>query len=133
MSVKDGDSIVVHAVIKKTPKNIIVRLYGIDAPELSQDYGKQAKVYMVRLALHKHAVVQPIARDVYGRLVSVVRVDDRVLNEEMLSAGDAWWYQHYAPDEGHYRDLEHDARGHHRGLWADKNPEPPWQYRREHE
>jgi hypothetical protein len=32
---------------------------------------------------------------------------------------------------GKFTDAEREARERHRGLWADENPVPPWEWRRE--
>ena len=42
----------------------------------------------------------------------------------------AWWYRSYAPKSGALERAEADAQKERRGLWRDKNPEPPWEFRR---
>ena len=69
--------------------------------------------------------------DRYGRTVGeVILPDGRVLNHELVRAGLAWWYRRYAPDDKTLEQLERGARGANRGLWADPNPVPPWEWRR---
>ncbi len=68
-------------------------------------------------------------RDRYGRTVGVVLLPDgRSLNHELVRAGLAWMYRRYTNDES-LSDLEEEARVARRGLWADRNPIPPWEWR----
>jgi len=69
--------------------------------------------------------------DRYGRTVGeVVLPDGRSLNRELVRAGLAWWYQHYAPHDQDLERLEQQARAARRDLWADKDPVAPWEWRR---
>ena|SRR5580692_9081798 len=54
---------------------------------------------------------------------------DRFINMEMVSDGFAWRYPQY-DKPGEFTAAEADAREHQRGLWADPNPMPPWEWRR---
>ena len=70
-------------------------------------------------------------RDRYGRTVGEVLLPDgRSLNRELVRAEFAWWYRRYAPDDETLDQLEHEARGTQRGLWADPHAVPPWEWRR---
>ncbi|HPG42173.1 MAG TPA: hypothetical protein PLI87_22500, partial [bacterium] len=44
-------------------------------------------------------------------------------------AGYAWHFKKYSKDEG-LAALEQDARKAGKGLWADKNPIAPWEFRK---
>ena len=69
--------------------------------------------------------------DRYGRIVAdIVLSDGRMLNQELVRSGNAWWYSQYAPGDADLKALEADAREHHRGLWAASNPLPPWEWRK---
>jgi endonuclease YncB( thermonuclease family) len=70
--------------------------------------------------------------DRYKRTVAeIILPDGRNLNQELVRAGLAWWYQRYARRETVLRDLERDARAAKRGLWADpQGPVPPWEWRK---
>lgn len=48
------------------------------------------------------------------------------LNLELVKAGLAWWYAHYAKHDSRLADAEAEARKGRRGLWSDPNPVPPW-------
>jgi len=53
----------------------------------------------------------------------------------MVGEGMAWWYRAYAneqsaEDQKAYESAEDLARTARRGLWQDKSPIPPWEWRR---
>jgi endonuclease YncB( thermonuclease family) len=124
--VRDGDSIVVLS----GGVGIEVRLDGIDCPELGQAFGKRAKGYTSELAFGRAVRLAGKGRDDYGReLAEVFLPDGRSLNRELVAAGFAWWFRRHSTDRV-LESLEREARTARRGLWADPNPVPPWDYRK---
>lgn len=127
VAVLDGDTI----EVMEQGKAVRIRLYGVDAPEKSQPYGMQAKKFTSEQCFGKTVTLKVKDRDRYGRTVSeVILPDGRSLNRELVRNGYAWWYRQYSRDPS-LGELEEEARRAHRGLWADKSPEPPWEYRKE--
>jgi len=93
--------------------------------------GTRAKQLTSELAFGKVVRVEPTDRDQYGRIVAdVILPDGRNLNRELVRAGLAWWYRHYAPHDAELCALEVEARAAQRGLWAEPHPIPPWDWRR---
>jgi endonuclease YncB( thermonuclease family) len=45
--------------------------------------------------------------------------DGRSLNQELVTAGMAWWYRQYAKDDASLATLEAEAKAAKRGLWSD--------------
>jgi endonuclease YncB( thermonuclease family) len=70
-----------------------------------------------------------ITTDKYGRKVCRVEVDGQDLSVELLRAGLAWHYKRYNQEPA-LASLQAEARARKRGLWADPNPIPPWEWRR---
>jgi endonuclease YncB( thermonuclease family) len=124
--VTDGDTLSVAA----NGRTEVVRLEGVDAPEGGQAFGGQARQRLRVLAFSQSATVHARDRDRYGRLVARVVVDGRDLSEAMVKAGLAWCYTQYSADR-QLAALERQAKQQRLGLWADRAPVPPWQYRRE--
>ena len=123
----DGDTI----EIVRDGRTRRARLYGIDCPEGDQRFGEEARAFTQRLVSSARVRIVPRDTDSYGRLVVEVRTaDGKRVSAELVAAGLAWWYRHYAPDDVQLRDLEAQARAAHRGLWADPNPVPPWTWRK---
>jgi endonuclease YncB( thermonuclease family) len=127
VGVSDGDTM----TVLRDQSQVRIRLYGIDCPETGQDFGSRAKQFTADLAFGKVVTVVSRDRDRYGRLVAeVVLSDGRVLNDELVKAGLAWWYRLHAQNIGTLRQLEAGAREAKRGLWSQPNPVPPWEWRR---
>jgi len=102
----DGDTIEV--------RRTRVRLYGVDAPELSQAGGRRARAHMIRLAAGREVAVLPVARDVYGRTVARVMLGPTDLAERMVLDGFAIATRRWCRD---YVEAEEMARDTRQGLW----------------
>jgi hypothetical protein len=79
----------------------------------------------------KQVQIDSQAVDQYGRLVGLILVDGLNVNEEQVLRGMAWEYSHYHRDAS-YRALQSEARQAKRGLWAQYNPQAPWEWRKLH-
>ena len=70
-------------------------------------------------------------RNPHGRtLADVLLPDGTNVNHELVKDGWCWWYRTYAPGNAVLEELEKAARVEKRGLWADPQPVPPWEWRR---
>src|SRR5207302_1746030 len=108
-----------------------IRLCGIDCPEMKQAFGTRAKQFTAHLAFGETVTVEVHDIDRYGRQVAeIILQDGRNSNHEIVRAGFAWWYVQYARNDEELERLEAEARAAKRGLWADKNPMPPWEFRK---
>ena len=107
-----------------------LRMEGIDAPERSQPFGEAAGETLRRTILDKRITVRVTTEDAYGRLVGTAFDENGTdLNAAMVAAGLAWWYRYFS-NAARLEKLETEARAFRRGLWAQENPEAPWNYRR---
>jgi endonuclease YncB( thermonuclease family) len=132
VGIADGDTL---TILDDRKIQYRVRLAGIDAPERSQPFGKASKLSLSGLAFRRTAEVQVTKLDRYGRLVGKVIVDDRDLCREQIRLGYAWLYAHYqgelSPvDRVLYSRAMQEAKAGQRGLWAGRDPQPPWVWRR---
>ena len=127
ISVLDGDTLeVLH---NQHPERI--RLSGIDCPEKGQAFGQRAKHAASALAFGKQVTIQTRGHDKYRRtLADVLLPDGMNLNQELVRQGVCWWYRKYASGDTVLEGLEKDAREGRRGLWADPQPVPPWEWRK---
>ncbi len=124
VGVSDGDSLTL-LVAKKQYK---IRLAGIDCPESSQAFGTKAKQALSAKVFGKTVKVLKTDTDRYGRIVAVVFADGCV-NTQLVREGLAWHYKQYS-DSKTLADAEAQARKDKVGLWADANPQPPWEFRK---
>lgn len=115
MRVIDGDTLVVR--LPGDP--IRVRLHAVDAPEMNQPGGLEAKRALLDMVHNRTVQLRPVKQDRYERLVAVVYRDALEINQEMVRQGHAWAYRRYmsrsAPG---YCAYEAQARDAGRGLWA---------------
>jgi micrococcal nuclease len=124
--VVDGDTLVVQ--LSTGP--IRVRLYGIDAPEHKQSGGRESAAALTSLVSGERVELEPVNQDRYSRMVARVLRGQLDVNAEMIRRGDAWVYRHYLRREDRgWCSLESDARKARRGLWAVREPVPPWDFR----
>jgi len=64
-----------------------VRLFGIDAPELGNCYAAESTAYLSRLLAGKKVQLREPLVDHFGRVVALVYVDGRLINEDMIRHG----------------------------------------------
>jgi endonuclease YncB( thermonuclease family) len=122
--VYDGDTIeVIYARVRTK-----VRLYGIDCPERTQNFGKEARDFTRKMVFKKKVEVTPVSRDRHGNTLAWVALYDRKLNYELLKAGLAWHFDQHAPPRK-LAGLEAEARKNKVGLWREPEPTPPWEFR----
>ena len=123
----DGDTIeVLH---NQHPERI--RLSGIDCPEKGQAFGKRAKQAASELVFGKEVTLQTFGKDKYGRtLADVLLPDGTNVNHTLVKDGWCWWYRKYATGNTALEGLETEAREARKGLWADPQPMPPWEWRK---
>ena len=132
VKVADGDTITVLDLANTLHK---IRLAGIDAPEKKQAFGNASRLSLAQLVAGQAVRVETDKVDRYGRSVGVVLVSGVDVNRTQLERGMAWWYRAYAreqspADQAAYSRAEDDARSARRGLWVDKEPIAPWDWRR---
>ena len=126
VKVSDGDTITVLDSSKTQHK---IRLQGIDAPEKKQAFGNASRKFLAGLVANREVHVVWSKRDRYQRILGTVFVDGKDANLEMLKAGMAWHYKKYDSTPA-YAQAESEARAAKRGLWQDKSPTEPEQFRK---
>ncbi len=106
---------------------VAVRLEGIDCPERGQDFAKIARRFTTRTALGLAVRVEEGGPGGTPRVARVVLPGGRDLSRELVRHGLAWWDREGGP--GALADLEREARARYAGLWAEAEPEAPWDFR----
>lgn len=140
IAVIDGDTVLIrrHGLVK-------IRLAEIDAPEVghagmggqppnsqkAQAFGEASKQSLSDMVLGKQVNVVSQAVDKYGRMVAHLSLNGLDVNAEQIRRGMAWDYSNYHSNKALIA-LQEEARKVHRGLWAQSNPTPPWEWRKQH-
>jgi len=133
VSVADGDTI---KVLDATNTQHKIRLQGIDAPEKAQPFGQKSKQSLSQLVYNKQVTVEYQKKDKYGRTLGKVLHNGTDVCLEQIKLGMAWHYKQYKSDQPKedretYAQVEQTARVQAVGLWKDKMPNPPWEYRKQ--
>lgn len=125
VSVHNGDTLTALDAANVQHK---VRLTGIDAPEIGQPFGTKARDRLTALAKGKTVTIHGHGQDRYGRTLASVDIEGDDLGHRIVADGLTRHYTGYSKDAG-LAAAEREARAARRGLWADKAPVPPWEWR----
>lgn len=122
-SITDGDTIRIG--------NTRYRLAEIDAPESTQEGGKEATNFLKSLTKGKQIHCEPTGETSYNRLIAYCYANNINLNLEMVKSGNAVVYKHYHYTK-QFEDAENQAKEHKFGIWNINNFQMPWDYRHSH-
>ena len=133
VAVVDGDTIKALAAGNELLR---VRLSWIDAPEKSQAFGQRSKQHLSELVFGREVELHTHGLDRYGRTLAVVMLDGVDINLEQVRSGMAWCYTRYLSEapadiQASYQQAETEAWEQQRGLWSERDPIPPWEWRKE--
>lgn len=123
IGVTDGDTL---TCLDEAGRQQKLGLAAIDAPEPGQPYGREARESLAELVFGKRVAVMVINRDAAGQAIGQVAVDGRDVSAAMVASGAAWadptTGSRLAPEQ-------QQAKQARMGLWAEDNPQPPWEFR----
>lgn len=123
VSVIDGDSLtVIH-----DGKRESIRLFGVDAPERDQPEGPAATRMLRRMIDGETVRIEPVDRDLYGRIVARVFLADgtdvaRAMVREGLALADTRYSTDYMRDQ-------HEAQNARAGAWGRRGIIDPAEWR----
>lgn len=127
-TVHDGDTV---TAVTPTGQTERIRLLGIDAPEYHQPYGRAARTALSQKVRQQPLRIDAHGRDQYDRLLGVLWVGPRNINQEMVADGEAWVFDRGSPPAELLK-AEQAARQAQRGLWSAANPIRPAEWRMTH-
>lgn len=127
VGVSDGDTL---TCLARGNKPIKVRLAEIDAPEKKQAFGQKSKRALSDMVYKQQVHLETRGQDRYQRTLAIVYYQNKNINLEMVKRGMAWAYKQYSRDPIYLQEQE-KARARRVGLWADRNPIEPSQWRRQ--
>lgn len=129
----DGDSLHLQDATGQRHK---IRLAGIDAPELEQPQGEDCRILLAERILRQYVRAEVLRNDRYGRRVAKISLNGSDIGRQQVAAGCAWHYRRFArrqqtPAEyAVYAAAELGAKRRHLGVWGQRSPQAPWQFRR---
>lgn len=126
-SVVDGDTI----TVLDRSKVVEIHLYGIEAPERTQAFGQNSRNFIGGKTSRGEIRIEPISKDQEGKIVALVFVNNANLNEQMVDQGFVWVSRQTCKESfcANWLKLEAAAKTARKGLWAEENPTPPWEFR----
>ena len=128
VKIKDGDTL---GLLSSDNQEMTVRLAEVDCPEKTQAFGQAAKKFTSDICFARYVKLVGNVHDRYGRTVALVILEDGTnVNYALVKNGFAWQYKQYSQN-AELAAYELQARENKLGLWADPDPTPPWEYRRE--
>lgn len=122
-SVIDGDTVVASVGGRQQELHLI----DIDAPEMGQSFGPEAKDLLAERLLGKIIQVAVISQRPEGGLWTRAFIKAENLAEDMLEAGLAWCQRGLSHQR--LQAIERASRQERKGLWAQDSPQPPWEWR----
>jgi endonuclease YncB( thermonuclease family) len=133
VGVADGDTL---TILDANKTQHIIRLQGIDAPEKAQAFGQKSKQSLSQMVHSKQVTIEFMKKDKYGRTVGKVLFNGADICLEQIKLGMAWHYKQYESEQPKeereiYAQAELAAREKTIGIWKDKNPTPPWEFRKQ--
>ena len=125
--VVDGDT---YIFVNASGNEIRCRMYGIDAPEMKQDFGKKSKENLTKMIEKQTVRVELVDIDRYGRAIVKTFLEGADIGLVMIQSGSAWHYWQYSKDESKYQKAQRIAKSRAMGLWKDKKAVAPWEFRK---
>ena len=123
LSVSDGDTLkVLHK--GKLEK---IRLYGIDAPQKKQSFGKKAGEFASSFVIGENVEVERKGTGRYGRIEALVSVNGENINQLMIINGYAWVNRQHCTEKfcNDWIKMEDAARQEKKGMWSEQNIASP--------
>ena len=127
--ISDGDTVTIQT---DNGTRVKIRMFGIDAPESRQEFGNESKAKITSLISGRTVTVKTHSHDRYNRVLGEIFLDGQNINRTMVQEGCAWHYVQYAPNDKDLARDQQEAMAAKKGLWANPNPTPPWQHRKNH-
>jgi micrococcal nuclease len=126
LTVIDGNTLEVTTTENEIYK---ILLFGIDSPELGQEFGEKAKRYLEKLILDKNVSVEIQGKDRFGNRLGIILIEGEDPRLQLLQEGLAWTAERQPIQE--FETIKEKAREKGKGLWKEQEPTPPWVYRRQ--
>ena len=124
-----GDTVIIGC----DDNEFIVRLYGIDAPDIGSIDHEKSRNHLdeIMRSNQTYVVGQPTSRqrtDRYGRHVAILYKDNICVNERMVADGMAFVYpgECNSPKCTQWKQLEKIAADNRSGIWFLGGDEKPW-------
>lgn len=127
--VTDGDTLWVQSIDHSTWHRL--RILGIDAPEICQPWGSEARQTLTALVAGCQLEIIEFGLDVYGRWLGRLHIGSIDVGQWMVAQGHAWSYR-YLNQSSPYKQQELIAKNLKRGSFALSKPKIPQSFRKKY-
>jgi micrococcal nuclease len=110
--IADGDTFILEQN-KQT-----IRLFGIDAPDLQNCFGDRASVRLDQLLKKRQVQLKEPVVDKFGRIVALVYVDGKLINEIMIREGLAAYRSEPGSEKEHMKAAHEYAKSQKIGIYS---------------
>jgi micrococcal nuclease len=111
-SVIDGDTFTIS-------NRQTIRLFNVDAPELTYCYGNEAKIALEKMILGKKVIIKKPRTDFYKRVQGYVYVDGKLVNEYMAINGYGFDHGDGSPESNIIKDAANFAKEQKIGIFSE--------------
>ena len=123
VGVPDGDTL----AIRIDQQVLHLDLRRIDAPEIGQPFGSEARESLAALCADRPVKLDELGIDTGRRVIGEVECDGVDVGEEQVRRGLAWTAKRKRRDV-QLEELQAKARAAQKGLWSQDKPVPPWEW-----
>jgi len=129
VTVFDGDTV----KLRDRQGDFKLRLTDIDAPERNQAFGKKSRRTLKKLCMGRDISVtaQLTGMDKYQRYLGRLQCNNIDASLYLTQQGLAWHNSKYSSNTMIF-EAQEQAKMKKFGLWQQKNPIPPWIWRKQH-
>ena len=127
VNIIDGNTFEIIDPDKETVK---VMLSEVDAPELAQEHGEEARQFSEKLLLKKKVTIQYKGKDIFGnKLAKITLKNGQDVGQILLENG--WAMVKERKKDNKLLTLQAKAKSSKAGVWITGNPTTPWAFRRQ--
>jgi endonuclease YncB( thermonuclease family) len=110
--IADGDTFIL------TQNKQTIRLFGIDAPDLENCFGDKAYARLDQLLKKRQVQLKEPVVDKFGRIVALVYVDGKLINEMLIKEGFAAYRSEPGSEKESMKAAHEYAKSHHLGIYS---------------
>jgi micrococcal nuclease len=127
--ISDGDTVWIRTSSSSRP--IKVRIQGVDAPEICQAGGQQARDALRTRLLSQTVLLKARSKDDFGRTLGTIEHAGQDVGQWLVRQGHAWSYS-FRHRPSVYAKEQAAAQAQRLGVWQQAKPQEPRAFRKQH-
>jgi len=123
VDVIDGDTVV---AIDEFGQKLIINLLDVDAPEITQPFGKDSKQALKNVTFNKNITFNTTSKSKGETFATLTDEKGLNINKALVEYGYAW----NCSTDKEYSEASERAKKDKKGLWEDSSQMAPWDFRK---